>query len=144
MAVTVSLYAGALPTLLSGLDWATATVRLALVGTGYVFDAAGQSWADVSSQEITGTGYAAGGAALSGKAVAGDGEGGATLEADAATWPTLTATGLRHAVAYVSGTVGGVENPLLCCITFPACDVTAEDFPITWPAGALVAFAPAA
>ena len=136
MAITTRLYDAGLARLLSGVDWAAATVRCGLLSTGYVFDAAHEAWADVSAREIAGTGYAAGGLALSGKAVLAA-SGGAALVADAVVWPALTADALAHAVLYVSGTVGAIVDPLLACTTFSAfgLDVAAEAFPINWQGG---------
>jgi|GEM_PF-6633235 len=134
MAITVAPYAGAMKHLLSCVDWEADTVKLALLGTGYAFDAGHSVFADVSANEITGTNYTAGGQALSGKAATPDGAGGVTLTADDVVFAGLTATDVAHAVLYVSGDVAGLTDPLLAHIDCSAntVDVAAEDFPVKW------------
>ncbi|MGE4536341.1 MAG: hypothetical protein AB7D37_04615 [Desulfovibrio sp.] len=134
MAITVAPYAGAMKRLLSGVDWEASTIKLALLATGYVFDAAHAVFTDVSANEITGTNYTAGGQALSGKTATPDGTGGVTLTADDVVFAGLTAANVAHAVLYVSGDVGGLTDPLLAHIDCSAntVDVEAEDFPVKW------------
>jgi hypothetical protein len=55
------------------VDWDTADLRVGLLGTGYTPDIDGHdNWDDCSAQEISVSGYTAGGAALTSVAVAYD------------------------------------------------------------------------
>ena len=46
------------------------TIKVALLDDSHSFDATDSTWADVSANEISGTGYTAGGATLAGLAIA--------------------------------------------------------------------------
>ena len=46
------------------------TIKVALLDDSHAFDATDNTWADVSANEITGTGYTANGKTLAGKAIA--------------------------------------------------------------------------
>ena len=96
------------------------TIKIALVNSTYtaVADAVKHTheyWSDVVANEVTGTGYTAGGATLSGKA---SGSSGTTYTFDAAdvSWPnsTVTATG---AVIYKSSGVA-TTSPLIAYLDF--------------------------
>lgn len=57
----------------AGINWLTDTIKIALVGTGYVLDPVNhRNWSDVSASQVVGTGYTAGGVALSSKTVGED------------------------------------------------------------------------
>jgi len=119
------------------IDWPADALRLALVDSGYAFSADHTVWADASAHEITGAGYPAGGAVVSGASIT---RSGAVTSFDAADVPFsgLTAT-FRRGIVYKLGTAGGLVNPLIAAILFddtPA-DVTAVGgFPVVWsPAG---------
>ena len=112
----------------------TASWRVALVSSGYVFDATDRVWADVSAHEITGTGYTAGGRELGAPTVATDATG-ATWTAAPTTWPGATFTA-RWAVLYAVGTFGGDTNPLALAVLLDETpgDISVADttFSIIW------------
>ncbi len=76
--------------------------KVALLGSGYVPDAGHAGFPDVSSHEIAGTGYVAGGATLSGCSWTRNG-GTATFDADDPEWSGATFSA-RYAVLYDAST----------------------------------------
>lgn len=75
-----------------GIDLDSDTIVCVLLGTGYTPGRTTHStWADVSAQEISGTGYTAGGVALTTKSNTHSG-GTGTWDADDVSWSTATIT----------------------------------------------------
>jgi hypothetical protein len=66
LAASASIYANCFPLAFSGhIDLLSDTLMMALLGSGYTPDLTSDThWSDISSNEITGTGYTAGGVAL--------------------------------------------------------------------------------
>lgn len=124
------------------LPWGTDTLKLALLSSAYVFDAEHTAFAQASAAEITGTGYTAGGFALSGLARSRT-AGVALLSADTLTLTGLTAT-FRSGVVYADATRGGVVKPLIKYLLFDASPadivLTGTAYPVQW-AGGLVRLA---
>lgn len=91
-------------------------------------------WADVSANEISGTGYTAGGAALANVSLASTGLL-AQLLADDALWSSATLTA-RYAVVYLDATLNGVVKPIieLLLLDDTPADVSPAgvDFSILW------------
>jgi hypothetical protein len=89
--------------LLGDVDLVADVIKIFLLGAGYGFTPDGNNgYADINANEITTTtGYTAGGATLTGKAVAQD-DTANTANWDAAnvTWTSLAATTIAHAVIY--------------------------------------------
>lgn len=77
--------------------------KIALLGSGYVPDAAHTQFSDVSGAEISGTGYTAGGETLTGVVWSRSG-GTVTFDADDPQWVSATFTA-RYAVIYDETTV---------------------------------------
>jgi len=101
---------------LGHFDLSADPLRCVLLTSGYVPDAGHAVLADVAGSEAAGTGYAAGGAALSG--VSWDGSGtAAVLDADDPVWSGATVTA-RYAAIYAAKTVDGQANPLVCLLDF--------------------------
>ena len=91
-------------------------------------------WGDLSANEVSGTGYTAGGAALASKTLANDS---GTLKYDAAdtTWTTSTISSARAAVVY-DDTLA--SDPLICLVNFGADYSSANGtFTITWNASGI-------
>ena len=91
-------------------------------------------WADLSGQEVSGTGYTAGGAALTSVTCAGSS---GTIKFDAAdsSWTTSTISNARAAVVY-DDTLG--SDPLICLVNFGADYSSANGtFTITWNASGI-------
>lgn len=129
--------------LLGGADLTTATIKVALVGSGWTPNQdTHDEWADVSAQEIAnGNGYTTGGYTLLSPVLTEITKGYKFSSAN----PSWTATGgnipaWRYAVFYVSGTVEGMTNPL---IGYFIGDDTPADVPATSVGNTLTITCPA-
>ncbi len=117
-----------------GIDLDSDTIKVALVTSSYTPDQdSDEDFADVTN-EVSGTGYTAGGAELANKAVTADNtddEG--VFDADNVTWSSSSITA-RGAVIYKS--TGTPANDLLIAyIDFGEDKVSSDgDFTITWDA----------
>ena len=117
-----------------GIDLDTMAIKVALVTATFAPNQdTEEDFADVTN-EITGTGYTAGGQALTTKAVTiddTDNEG--VFDADDVTWSTSTITA-RGAVVYYDSTVEATSL-LICYLDFGSDQTsTAGDFTIAWNA----------
>lgn len=141
MAVTGKIYGLWLRDVLNGsvtTDWDTDTIKCALTTSAYTPDQDAHDRFNDVTNEVTGTGYTAGGATLANATVTYTG---ATdvimLDADDATWASSTITA-RTAVVYKStGTAS--TSPLICYQQSDA-DVssTAGTFTVQWNAAGIV------
>ncbi|WP_163168061.1 hypothetical protein [Arthrobacter sp. Alg241-R88] len=134
--VVARLY-GSVPAKLANkeIDWDTDTIKVALCTSSYTPSQDTHDYFNDITNEVTGTGYTAGGATLTGKTVnytAGTN----TTAFDAAdvTWATSTITA-RYAIVYVDTAGASTTDPLIAYIDFEA-DVssTAGPFALTWDA----------
>jgi hypothetical protein len=116
------------------IDLDTDTIKVALVTSSYTPDQDAHDFFNDVTNEVTGTGYTAGGAALANKAVTADttdNEG--VFDADDLTWATSTITA-RGAVIYKS-TGASTTDALICYIDFTADKTSsAGNFTIAWNA----------
>lgn len=127
------------------LDLAGATLKLALVGSGYTPDIDSSTghtqWSDASGDEIaSGFGYSTGGVTLSSPTITAI-TGGYKLSTGDASW---TASGgsipaWRYGVLYVSGSLWGITNPLL---GYHLGDTTPADVPATLDGYPLTIYCP--
>lgn len=131
MAVTALLY----PTVIQKafnkeIDLDTDVIKVALVTSTYTRSAAHDYFNDITN-EVTGTGYTAGGATLASKTV-GTSSQVFTFDAADTSWATSTITA-RGAVVYDSTPGTAATNPLIAFIDFGA-DVVSSGgtFTITW------------
>lgn len=118
-----------------GIDLDTDTIKVMLLTNSHSNNIDTQEYIDdVSANEVSGTGYSAGGQALANKAVTQDNtddEG--VFDADDLTWSSSSITA-RYAVVYKdTGTPS--TSPIVCIIDFGA-DKTSDngDFTIQWNA----------
>jgi len=82
------------------VDLEADTIRVALLTSSYTINKDHNTWSDVSANEVSGTGYTAGGATLANKSVTQDDTNDqATFDADNVTWSSSTITA-RYAVLY--------------------------------------------
>jgi len=91
-------------------------------------------WSDLSGNEVSGTGYTAGGAALTSITLGNDS---GTLKFDAAdtSWTTATISSARAAVIYDDTLT---NDPLICLVNFGADYASsAGTFQITWNASGI-------
>jgi hypothetical protein len=119
------------------VDLEADTIKVALLDTDHTFTATNTVWSDISSNDLTtaGTGYTAGGATLSGKAVTE----GATTKWDAVDvqWTGSTFTAY-HAVVYDTT----VSNNLIASYDFGGAQtVTSGTFTIQWSTDGLITLA---
>jgi len=114
------------------IDMVNDVIKVALLDNSHSFTATDTTWADVSANEVSGAGYVAGGATLSGKSVT---EGTATkFDASNVTWSSITTTAY-HAVLYDTT----VSNNLICSIDLGGAQtVTATDLIIDWNANGIL------
>lgn len=120
-------------------DWDTDTIKCALTTSAYTVDIDTHDFFNDVTNEVTGTGYTAGGATLASTAGTYDtATDQARLDAADTSWTTSTITARRAVVYKSTGT--GSTSPLISFLDFGAADVstTAGTFLITWDATGIV------
>ena len=130
MAVTAHIYDKAIQDLInaSGITWTSDTIKVALLTSSYTPNqGTDHVWADISANEVSGTGYTAGGATLTSPTQSVTAHvltlGGATVS-----WAASTITA-RYAAIYDTS----VSNKLIGYVDFGAnVSSTAATFTITW------------
>lgn len=139
MAVSAKAYGSLLAALFAGsINWGTDTIKVALCTSAYTPDQDTHDFFNDITNEVTGTGYTAGGATLASKAstyTAGTNT--TAIDAADVTWSSSTITA-RYAVVYKStGTAS--TSPLIGLVDFGA-DVisSAGNFTITWDAAGVM------
>lgn len=116
------------------IDWDSDTIKVGLVGSGYTPNQDTHDyWDDVVANEVTGTGYTAGGAALASKTITYDGSSNVTvLDAADVTWASSTITA-RYAVIYDDAGATNSQKALLGYVDFGSDQSsTSGNFTITW------------
>lgn len=116
------------------IDLDTDTIKVALVTSSYTPNQDTHDFFDDVTNEVSGTGYTAGGASLANKAVTADNtDNEGVFDADDVTWSTSTITA-RGAVIYKStGTAS--TSALICYLDFGSDKTsTAGNFTIAWNA----------
>jgi hypothetical protein len=102
---------------ISDMSAGESIIKVALLTSSYQpAQTTDSSWSDVSALEASGTGYSAGGAALSNKAVSVSSHI-ATFDADDIQWPNCTITA-RYAVIYDDTPSGAANKKLVGYIDF--------------------------
>lgn len=139
MAVSAKWYGNAFKAAFNKeVDWDTDTIKVALCTSTYTPDQDAHDYFNDITNEVTGTGYTAGGATLTSKTSTYTGASN-TLSLDAAdtSWAASTITA-RYAVIYVS-TGTAATSPLLGYVDFDG-DIssTAGAFTITWDAAGIL------
>lgn len=117
------------------------TFKVMLAGSGYTPNVDTHDYKDDITNEITGTGYTAGGATLAGLSFTYDAPTNtAKLTASATTWTNATLTA-RYAVVYKDTGVAST-SPLLSYVDFGQNESPAAiDFVLTWSASGLLTLA---
>lgn len=124
------------------IDWDTDTIKVALLTSSYTPDQdADDYFNDVSSFQVTGTGYTAGGATLANKTATYTG---ATnklvLDADDVSWTSSSITA-RYAVVYNSSPSTDATRPLIGFVDFGTNQTTSNGtFTIVWDSNGIVEF----
>lgn len=136
MSVTAHFYTKAIQDCLigAGINWTSDTLKVALLGSGYTPNLnVDHVWSDISSNEVSGTGYTAGGAAL-GSTTQSISGGVLTLGGANTVWSSSTITA-NYAVIYDTS----VSNKLLVIVEFGgSVSSTAASFTIAWNASGIV------
>lgn len=112
------------------INWTSDTIKVALVTSSYTPDQdTDATWSNVSANEVSGTGYTAGGKTLASKTLTYDASTNTwVFDAADAVWTGLTAT-FRYAVIYDTT----ATNALICYIDFGSNQVsTATDTTLKW------------
>lgn len=114
------------------VDWVGDTIKVALFTSAFTPNQDTQDFYDDLSSEVTGTGYTAGGAALSGKSVDYNATGNTTsLRASQTSWSTATFTA-RYAVIY-KDTGSAATSPVLGWVDFGGDEsVSSGTFTVIW------------
>ncbi|MFC9766043.1 hypothetical protein [Rhodococcus jostii] len=140
MAVTAKLYGLALKSVFDKeIDWNTDTIKVMLCTSSYTPDQDTHQYKSSVTNEVSGTGYTAGGATLA-SATTTYTTGTNTLVLDAAdsSWTTSTITA-RYAIIYNSTPGTDATRPLIAYVDFGAdVSTTAGTFTITWDAAGIV------
>lgn len=145
MAVTAKQYGKVYIALFNKeIDWDTDTIKVALTTSTYTPDQDVHDYFDDVTNEVTGTGYTAGGATLANKTVTYTaGTNVFKLDADDATWATSTITA-RTAVIYDASPASDATRPLIGYQQESGDIVsTAGTFSVTWHADGIFTVTPA-
>ncbi len=139
MAVSALMYGKAIEgqysaTAARRVDWVGDTIKVMLCTASYTPDQDAHDFKDDITNEITGTGYTAGGATLGSKTLTYTGASNKlVLDAADTAWTTASFTA-RYAVIY-KDTGSAATSPVLGYVDFGADQtVTAATFTITWDA----------
>jgi hypothetical protein len=139
MAVSAKMYGNCLLKALNKeIDWDTDTIKVMLCTSTYTPDQDAHIYKSSVTNEVTGTGYTAGGATLASKTITYTGASNTiTLDAADVTWSSSTITA-RYAVIY-DDTGTASTSPLIAYVDFGA-DVSSSggNFTITWDATGIV------
>lgn len=143
MAVTALLY-GSFPAKLANkeIDWDSDTIKVALATSTYTPAQDTHDYFNDITNEVTGTGYTAGGATLASKTVTyTSGTNTQAFDAADTSWASSTITA-RYAIIYDSTPGTAATNPLIGYVDFGA-DVssTAAAFTIAWDAAGIFTIA---
>lgn len=138
MAATIKWYGlGASHVLNAAVDWDTDTVKIMLTTSAYTPNQDTHDFRDDVTNEITGTGYSAGGETLAGKARTYDaGTNEVRLDANDVLWTGLDpTTAFRYGVLYKARGGAASADELIAYIDFGADqDPGGLDFSIAWNA----------
>lgn len=121
------------------IDLDTDTIKVMLVTSTYTPDQDAHTKRSDITNEVSGTGYSAGGASLANKAVTADNtDNEGVFDADDVQWTTSTITA-RGAVLYKSRGGASSADELICYLDFGSDKVsTAGTFTISWNAEGII------
>lgn len=124
------------------VDFDSDTIKVALLKNTYTPNQDSHTYkSDLGANEVTGTGYTAGGATLGGKTVTYDAANNVTvLDADDVTWANSTITA-RYAVIYDDAGATDAAKVLLGYVDFGVDQASTNgNFTITWDATGIFRF----
>ena len=140
MAITTTIYGGFLEALCNGqLNLSSDTLKVALVSNSYTPADTDEYWSTPQAKEISGTGYTAGGQALTGVAVNyNTSTKTITLSANNPSWPNSTLTAY-YAIIYDATPSTAATQPLIAYVNFGGAESdTSGTFEIQWSASGIV------
>ncbi|MEV0357088.1 hypothetical protein AB0H71_13605 [Nocardia sp. NPDC050697] len=140
MAVTANLYGLALQSAFNKeIDWDSDTIKVMLCTSSYTPNQDTHRYKSDVTNEVTGTGYTAGGATLTSPTFAyTSGTNTVTLDAADTSWANSTITA-RYAVIYDATPGSDATRPLIAFVDFGAnVSTTAGTFSIVWDATGIV------
>lgn len=146
MAIIHTPYAQSMKILCEAGNWLTDPVKLALLTSGYTFNAAHTMFdntaddaTDPSFHELaTGAGYTTGGIALANKTIANG-----NIDSDLVVFPFTGSKTFRCGILYIDATINTIARPLLFHILFDnttgGTDITIPsiDFVVNWNASGI-------
>jgi septal ring-binding cell division protein DamX len=115
------------------------TIKVMLVTSGYTPNVDTHDYRDDVTNEVSGTGYTAGGATLANKTVTQDNTNDrAAFDADDATWASSTITA-RGAVVYKARGGAASADELLCYFDFGSDQISSSgNFTLQWSSSGIV------
>lgn len=122
------------------IDWDTDTIKVALLSNAYTPDQDAHNYFDdVVANEVSGTGYTAGGNTLANKTNTYNSSTNViVLDADDTTWSSSTITA-RYAVVYDASPATNATRPLIGYVDFGSDQSSSNgNFTITWDATGIV------
>lgn len=122
------------------IDWDSDTIKVALLSSSYTPNQDTHDYLDdVSSYEVTGTGYTTGGITLASKTSTYDGTNNVIiLDAADVTWSSSTITA-RYAVVYDDSGASAAAKPLIGYVDFGSDQSSTNgNFTITWDSTGIV------
>jgi hypothetical protein len=139
MAVSAKFYGNAFVSAFNKkIDFDSDTIKVALCTSSYTPDQDAHDFFNDITNEVTGTGYTAGGATLASASITYTGASNVLkLDGDDTSWASSTITA-RYAIIYDATPGTAATNPLIAYVDFGA-DVTstAGTFTITWDANGI-------
>lgn len=120
MAVTIRLYPRVIEAAFNKeVDYDTDTIKVMLVGSGYTYSSSHKYKSDLGANEITGSGYTAGGTTITSKTVVFDAAA-LQVEFDGSnpTWSSASFSGVRYAVLYDDTPATDATKPLIGIVDF--------------------------
>lgn len=136
MAITAKVYPRVIEAAFNKeIDFDTDTIKTMLLTSGYTYSPSHKYKSDLGANEITGTGYSAGGVTITGKSITLD-TGWPRVEFDGnnPSWgPGASFTGVRYAVVYDDSPATDATKPLICLVDFAVdVDTVNGNFVISW------------
>ena len=120
MAVTASFYGKFWLSLANKeIDFNSDTIKTMLVTSSYTFDKDAHQYKSSITNEVSGTGYTAGGATIISPSISYDAANDRLVfDGDNVSWTTATFTGARQAIVYDSTPGSDATRPLVMCVNF--------------------------
>lgn len=143
MAITATPYGQFAKSLINKeIDLDSDTIKLMLCTSAYTPNKDTHQYKSAVTNEVTGTGYTAGGATLTGVSITyNTATDTVVFDANDVTWPNSTITA-RYGVLYDATPSTDATRPLIAYIDFETNQISSNaEFKVTWAADGILAFA---